>query len=204
VTVKAVHVGDTFFSNTCTTAGTGTPDDTKTATGGPPNFTATLNLSPPTSFTFGQARCYDIGATVTNSCGTTASAKKSMYLASFACTGYPYPVFHDVRRGVAWESDLQVEGGRVQLVVNGSAVSYPEVGRAYGMGAFVDGPNRVEATLVESRGKAGVWRFKFLASQSVTNLRVIAGDAVDITDSSISFRFKGAPGERVAFMFEQR
>jgi hypothetical protein len=107
---------------------------------------------------------------------------------------------------MAWESDLQVEGGRLQVVVNGSAVSYTEAGRAYGMGAFVDGENRVEATLVDGRGRAGVWRFNFLASQSVAagSLRVIAGDAVDVSGSSISFRLKGTPGERVAFVFAQR
>ncbi|HET6900064.1 MAG TPA: PKD domain-containing protein [Vicinamibacteria bacterium] len=205
VTVKGVHTGDTFFSNTCVAAGPQTTDDTKTATGGPPTFTATLTLTPPSSF--GQAKCYDIGATVTNSCGTTANASKSMYVASTGCPPtYPYPVFHDVRRGMAWESDLQVEGGRLQLVVNGSAVSYPEQGRGYGMGAFVDGENRVEATLVEGRGKAGVWRFNFLASQSIAagSLRVIAGDAVEVGGSSISFRLKGTPGERVAFTFEQK
>lgn len=206
VTVKAQHTGNTSFSNTCTGPGTGTPDDTQTATGGPPNFSATVHLSPPSSFFFGQSKCYDIGATVTNSCGTSVNATKSMYLAATSCTAYPYPVFHDVRRGMAWESDLQVEAGRLQLVVNGSAVSYPGVGRAYGMGAFVDGTNHVEATLVDGRGKAGVWRFNFLASQSIAagSLRVIAGDAVEISGSSISFRLKGTPGERVAFEFEQR
>jgi hypothetical protein len=206
VTVTGVHTGDTSFSNTCVAAGAQTLEDTKTATGGPPNFTATLNLTPPAT-TFGVSKCYDIGATVKNSCGASASSKTTMYLSQFGCPPmYPYPVFHDVRRGMAWESDLQVEGGRLQVVVNGSAVSYTEAGRAYGMGAFVDGENRVEATLVDGRGRAGVWRFNFLASQSVAagSLRVIAGDAVDVSGSSISFRLKGTPGERVAFVFAQR
>jgi PKD domain-containing protein len=204
VIVKGVFVGTTNNSNTCNPV-TPIQEDSKTATGSAPNFSATLTLQNPTGG-FGMTKCYDLGATVTNSCGAQASSKVSMYLAGFACTGYPYPVFQDVRRGLAWESDLQVEGGRLQLVVNGSAVSYPEAGRAYGMGVFVDGPNHVEATLVDGRGKAGVWRFNFLARQAVAagSIRVVAGEAVDMSESSITFRLKGTPGERIAFTFDKR
>jgi hypothetical protein len=203
VTVKGVFVGTTNNSTTCNPV-TPVQEDSKTATGSAPNFSATLTLQNPTGG-FGMTKCYDLGATVTNSCGGQASSKVSMYLAGFACTGYPYPVFNDRRQGLPWESDLQVEGGRLQLVVNGSAVSYPETGRAYGMGAFVEGTNRVEATLVEGRGKAGVWRFNFLAPQAVAagSIRVLAGEAVTMSESSITFRLKGTRGERIAFTFDK-
>jgi len=205
VIVKGVWVGNTNNSTTCNALKTFVTEDSKTATGSAPNFSATLTLQNPTG-PFGQTKCYELGAMVTNSCGAQASSSVSMYLAGFACTGYPYPVFQDVRRGLAWESDLQVEGGRLQLVVNGSAVSYPDAGRAYGMGAFVDGTNHVEATLVDGRGKAGVWRFNFLTSQAIAagSIRVVAGEAVAVSESSISFRLKGTPGERIAFTFDKR
>ena len=109
-------------------------------------------------------------------------------------------------RGAAWESDLSVEGGRLQVIMNGSAVTYPEAGRAYGMGAFVEGAIRVEATLVDGRGKAGQWRFDFLDSQAIApgSLHVVAGDVVSIAGGSITFRLKGTPGERIAFTFEKK
>ena len=110
------------------------------------------------------------------------------------------------REGVdGWSSDLDVEGGRLQLVVNGSAASYPDRGRAYGIAAFVDGANRVEATLVDGKGKAGVWRFEFLGAEGVDgSIRVLAGDVVTVAATSISFRLKGTPGERIAFTFDKK
>jgi hypothetical protein len=201
VKVRGVYTGNSF-GGVCTPV-PNVQEDEQTATGGPPTFNATLNLVPPISF----PKCYKIEAGAQNNCGQTSLTSINITRATFGCPpGYPYPVFHDLRRGLAWESDLQVDGARLQLVVNGSAVSYPETGRAYGMGAFVFGANHVEATVVDGRGKAGVWKFNFLAPQSIAaeSLRVIAGDAVEISGSSISFRLKGTPGERVAFTFEQR
>jgi hypothetical protein len=198
VTVNAVYKGDTFA---CTPAGP-TQEDSKTATGGPPTFSATLNVNAPGVV----LKCYDIGATVTNSCGLKSSAKVTFYNATSTCSFYPYPYFRDVRRALAWSSDLDIEGGRLQLVVNGTATSYPGVGRAYGMAGFVDGPNHVEAMLVEGRGKAGSWRFEFLSSQAIApgSIRVVAGDVASVAASSVSFRLKGTPGERIAFTFEKK
>jgi hypothetical protein len=126
------------------------------------------------------------------------------YLAPFGC--YPYPVAHDVRRALAWSSDLDVEGGRLQVIVNGSSAAYPGTGRAYGMAALADGTNRVEATVVDGRGKPGQWRFDFLAPQAIApgSVRVVAGEVVEISGATITFRLKGTPGERVAFTFDKR
>jgi hypothetical protein len=106
---------------------------------------------------------------------------------------------------MAWSSDLDVEGGSLQVIVNGSAAAYPGRGRAYGMSAFVDGANRVEATLVDGKGKAGMWRFEFLGSEGVGgSIRVLAGDVATIASTSITFRLSGTPGERIAFTFEKK
>src|SRR6266545_2203798 len=204
VTVKGIFVGTTFFSNTCTPV-TPVQEDSQTATGGPPTFTATLNVTPPSAF--GTGKCFDITATATNSCGQQASNTVNIFVAGFGCPPtYPYPVFQDVRRGLTWQSDLQVEGGRLQLIVNGSQVSYPDAGRAYGMAALVEGTNRVEATLVEGRGKAGVWRFELYGALAIVpgSLRVIAGDVVALAGSSATFRLKGTPGERIALTFDKK
>jgi hypothetical protein len=198
VTVKAVYRGDTYF---CTPAGPVTEDGPKAATGGPPSFGTTLTLSPPSSL----LKCYDIGAVVTNSCGLQSSAKVTFYNAMSTCSFYPYPYFRDVRGALAWSSDLGVEGGRLQLIVNGSA-SYPDAGRGYGMAAFSDGQNHVEATLVEGRGKAGLWRFDFMGSRAIApgSIRVLAGDVASVAASSVTFRLNGIPGERIAFTFDKK
>jgi hypothetical protein len=202
VVVKGVYDHD--FSGgstgTCSIAAGPTTEDTQPATGGPPVFAATLNLIPPGTL---PPKCYQIGALVTNSCGNSNSAAVQFILASNGC--FPYPYAKDVRRALAWSSDLGVEGGRLQVIVNGTSASYPEAGRAYGMAALVDGPNHVEATLVDGKGKAGLWRFEFLSSQAVAgSLRVVAGDVVTLGATSVTFRLGGNPGERIAFTFDKK
>ncbi len=92
------------------------------------------------------------------------------------------------------------------MIVNGSTASYPQSGRSYGIAAFVDGQNRVEATLVEGKGKAGLWRLEFLNSQAIAagSIHVVAGDVVTITESALTFRFNGTTGERIAFTFDKK
>jgi hypothetical protein len=196
VFLKAVHNGDT---SACTPVPP-TVEGSGPATGGPPNFSATLTLNAPGVV----AKCYDIGAIVTNSCGMQSSASITYFNAPSSC--YPFPYFRDVRRALAWSSDLEVEGGRLQLVVNGTAASYPGAGRAYGMAAFSDAQNHVEATLVEGRGKAGLWRFDFMSSQAIApgSIRVVAGNIASVAASSITFHLTGTPGERIAFTFDKK
>jgi len=185
----------------CSNTGAVQEGGTVTATGGPPTYTASLNVTPG----FAQPKCYRIDAVATNNCGQSATASGNYQQANYFCTG-GYPTFNDVQRALAWESDLGLEGGRLQLVVNGAAVSYVETGRAYGMGAISEGANHVEATLVEGSGKAGQWTFNFLAAQAIApgSIRVIAGDALSVSESSITFRLKGTPGERIAFTFDKQ
>jgi len=198
VVVKGVH--DHFYSAGSCSIGTGpVTEDTQTATGTSP-FNATLTLIAPPIST--PPKCYTIGATATNSCGNSANTSVQIILAN---TCYPIIAARDMKKAMAWSSDLDVEGGQLQVIVNGSAASYPGRGRAYGISAFVDGANRVEATLVDGKGKAGVWRFEFLGAEAVGgSIRVLAGDVLSIASTSITFRLKGAPGERIAFTFEKR
>jgi len=200
VTVKGVYDHD-YVSGSCSVAAGPVTESTQTATGSAPNFTATLTLNNPPIST--PPKCYQVGAIATNSCGTAASTSVQIILAN-SC--YPVIAARDVKESLAWSSDLDVEGGQLQVIINGSATSYPGAGRAYGMGALIDGPNHVEATLVEGKGKAGLWRFEFLSSQAIASgsIRVLAGNAVTVGASAITFRLKGTPGERIVFTFDRK
>ena len=75
---------------------------------------------------------------------------------------------------------------------------------SYGRSALAEGENRVEATLVAGDGRPGLWRFDLVDGLAVGNIRVLAGDAVSVTTSAVTFRLQGTPGERVAFTFVKK
>jgi hypothetical protein len=156
-------------------------------------FTTTLTLS-------NSGACYKVTAQATSVCGSVTSAPS--YVSDFGC-----PSFSEVAAGQerlsGWSSDLSVEGGRLQVIVNGAAPAFPERGRAFGTASLVNGENRVEAVLVESAGKAGLWRVDLSPAESVVegSLRVISGEAVLLGASSATFRLSGREGERIVFTF---
>jgi hypothetical protein len=89
------------------------------------------------------------------------------------------------------------------VVINGAAPAFPGRGRGTGIANLVNGENRVEAILVESAGKAGLWRIDFNPSDSIAegSFRVISGEAVLLGASSATFRVNGREGERIVFTF---
>jgi hypothetical protein len=98
-------------------------------------------------------------------------------------------------------SDLVAPGAAGQVVVNGEA-AFPREGRSPLAVRARSGENRVEATLVESRGP-GTWRFDLegLAGLRPESLRVVAGDVLQVGGGAIAFRLRGRPGERLVFTF---
>jgi len=156
-------------------------------------FSTTLTLS-------NNFNCYKVTAQATGVCGSTTSAPS--YVEDFGC-----PRFSGVAAGqeriAGWSSDLTVEGGRLQVIVNGGAPAFPERGRAFGTSSLVNGENRVEAVLVETAGKPGLWRIDLNPPESVVegSLRVISGEAVLLGASSATFRLSGREGERIVFTF---
>ncbi|PYQ25533.1 MAG: hypothetical protein DMF81_01930 [Acidobacteria bacterium] len=106
-------------------------------------------------------------------------------------------------RRVAWSSELDLEGGSGQVVVNGEAAAFASRGRSSGAVQGRRGLNRVEAQVVEAAGRPGTWRFELdtTASLQAGSVRVIAGEVALVTESAIVFRLKGKPGERVVFSF---
>jgi PKD domain-containing protein len=120
---------------------------------------------------------------------------------TYGCGG-----FRAARGTVGWSSDLAVEGGRLQLALNGSSPAFPGRGRGYGTAHLRDGENRVEAVLIDSAGKPGLWRFDLMSSQAVVpgSIRVLSGDVVQTAADYVTFRLSGKTGERVMFVFQKK
>ena len=144
--------------------------------------------------------CYRITADATGCGGNTTSAPGFTF--GSACT-FNASDGPGQQRIAGWSSDLSVAGGRLQVVVNGAAPTFPGRGRATGIANLVNGENRIEAVLVESAGKAGLWRIDFNPPESIAegSLRVISGEAVLLGASSATFRLSGREGERIVFTF---
>jgi hypothetical protein len=130
---------------------------------------------------------------------------------TFSIPGAPASSSNEVRvqsldrRPATWVSQLDVVGGRGQVVLNGSDALFPVAGRAPLSVRPRSGGNRVEAQLVQGQGRAGLWRFELAGDRTVAgSLRVIAGEVALVTGDVVVFRLKGQPGERVVFTFTGR
>jgi hypothetical protein len=109
------------------------------------------------------------------------------------------------QRPATWVSQLDVPGGRGQIVLNGSEALFPAAGRVPLSARPRPGDNRVEAQLVQAQGRAGLWRFELAPDTMVAgSLRVIAGQVALVTGDAVVFRLKGQPGERIVFTFRSR
>jgi hypothetical protein len=106
-------------------------------------------------------------------------------------------------RRVAWASELDLDGGSGQVVVNGETAAFATRGRSAGAALGRRGVNRIEAQVVEAAGRPGTWRFELGTTGSLESgsLHVIAGEVALVTENAIVFRLKGRPGERVVFSF---
>ena len=102
---------------------------------------------------------------------------------------------------LTWESTLDVEAGRGQVVVDGQSVRYQERGREEARIGERPGPRHVVAHLVSAKGRPGTWTFRLTAAVP-GSLRPVAGDVLQVTPDQITFRLAGQPGERVVFTFE--
>jgi len=108
------------------------------------------------------------------------------------------------RTGLSMQTVLAVPAAQGQVVVNGSAALFQEVGRRQSAVETRPGPNSVEATLVQAQGRPGTWRFEMNGLFEPGSFRVIAGDVALLTSEAIVFRLAGRPGERVVFSFRAR
>jgi hypothetical protein len=103
--------------------------------------------------------------------------------------------------GVFLRSLLNVPGARAELVVDGR----PLPAGAGEVSVRIDaerGTVMVEGVVRAATGP-GQWRFD-VGPEGVEpgGLRPLAGDAVQVTPGSLTFRLQGRPGERVAFQIQ--
>ena len=108
------------------------------------------------------------------------------------------------RKELAWLNELNVPGAVGQVLINGATTVLFNQGIYNATVPVQDGENRVQAQIMSSTGRPGTWRFSFPAVESFLrrSFRVIEGQAVDITEHSITFRLRGEPGEKVQFTFQ--
>jgi hypothetical protein len=113
------------------------------------------------------------------------------------------PASASASRRIAWATELDLDGGSGQVVVNGEAAAYAARGRSAGAAVGRRGVNRIEAQVVEAAGRPGTWRFELDTTGSLQagSVRVIAGEVALLTENAVVFRLKGRPGERVVFSF---
>jgi hypothetical protein len=146
--------------------------------------------------------CYGITVVAQNSCGNSASDGPKYTFNNCGGSSAFSSLRKNEPRSTVWSSDLSIEG-RLQVVVNGASPAFPGRGRGFGSARLVDGENRVEAVVVESAGKGGLWRIDLKPSEAILagSLRVISGEAVQVGPASATFRLSGHQGERIVFTF---
>jgi hypothetical protein len=178
-------------------------DEASTQVSGPgPTYSTTFKVG-----VIGSKDCYRIKARAFSSCSSaTANAApvEPITVDTTITMCGTSSLSKDDRAAARWSSDLSVDKGQLQMTINGGAVSYADRGRSYGASALAEGENRIEATLVAGDGKPGLWRFDVVDGPAVGHIRVLAGDAVSVTGSAVTFRLQGTPGERVAFVLVRK
>ncbi len=146
---------------------------------------------------------YSIGAQAEDNCGNLSKdSVKFVRLIGRGCDVRPAAA-GPRGNAASWVSELSVQGGRGQVVVDGTDAVFPAGGVETFTAAAGPGTHRFEATLVDSAGRPGSWRFDLTALRGVPgSLKVVAGEAAVAGPSTIVFRLKGRPGERVVFSVE--
>jgi hypothetical protein len=102
------------------------------------------------------------------------------------------------------QSRLEIAGGRGQMIVNGTSVFFQQDGVSVQSEAAREDGNRVEGIVVSSDGRPGTWRFDLSSGYEPGSLVVVAGQARQVTPSSVVFQLSGKAGERLVFAFKKR
>jgi hypothetical protein len=101
-----------------------------------------------------------------------------------------------------WESDLSVDGGRGQIVIDGASVRYQDQGLQQDNLPAGSGQRQIVAQLVAAKGRPGTWTFRLPGVARPGSVRPLSGNASSVTGDSIAFRLAGTPGERLVFTFQ--
>ena len=146
---------------------------------------------------------YLMFATASNACGAPPVTTPPHHFFDQDSCGCPC-TFLERAQGLraAWSAELSPENARLQLVVNAESPIFLSYGTASGTARLVEGENRVDAVLVEA-ARPGRWRFELRETDAVQpgSLRVLSGEVLQLGPTSVVFRLRGTPGERIAFTF---
>jgi hypothetical protein len=102
-----------------------------------------------------------------------------------------------------WTAQLEASGSAGRVSLNGALLANGP-GKQEGSAQASRQENRVDAELVQGGSRPGLWRFDFSAGVAPGSVRVLAGDAVEVSDNAVVFRIAGTTGERVGFVFRPR
>jgi hypothetical protein len=105
---------------------------------------------------------------------------------------------------LTFTSDLDLEDGQGQIVVDGAIATFQSRGSQPGAIDAPPGAHRVEATVVSAAGRPGTWRFRLAGAVAPASLRVVAGVVLSSSAEELLFRVSGKPGERILFVFRVR
>lgn len=106
--------------------------------------------------------------------------------------------------GITFTSDLDLEDGQGQIVVDGAIATFQPRGSQPGAIDSTPGSHRVEATVVSAAGRPGTWRFRLAGAVAPGSLRGVAGVVLSSSAEEILFRVSGKAGERILFVFRVR
>jgi hypothetical protein len=162
-----------------------------------PRFEASWTLPP----CMGPQDRWYVYAEAVDGCDRTTVERVRVRRRSDSCQAAALGPDH-ARPVLVWASEMDVPGGRGQVVGNGAEAAFPGPGRSDVHLVPRRGVHRVEALLVQGAGP-GTWRFT-LASGALRpgSLKVLAGEAVAVGPDAVAFRLRGRAGERVAFGYE--
>jgi hypothetical protein len=154
---------------------------------------------PPFSVVWDDAQscqCYELVANAVDNCGNERQES------NFFCTFDTCSKSVDRVAELTWISDFGVPGATAQLVLNGANAFFPASGRGTGRAILKAGEQRLEGQLVGG-GRPGTWRIELSGESAIArgSIKVLAGDAIAVEGSSVTFRMQGRPGERVVITF---
>jgi hypothetical protein len=143
---------------------------------------------------------FDLTAEAVDNCGNKTTSKA---VNIFISCGGELPGETQSLRSIQWSSQLEAAGSAGRVSLNGSLLASGP-GKQQGAARAKRDDNRVDGEVVQGGSRAGLWRFELSEGVAPGSVRVLAGDALEVSDSAVVFRIGGTTGERVSFVFRPR
>jgi hypothetical protein len=143
---------------------------------------------------------FDLDAVAKDNCGNTATSTPKVSVTIF-CPEVPSQL--ESIRSLHWSSQLQAAGSAGRVSLNGGLIAIGP-GKQEGVAQTRHDENRVDGEVVQGGSRPGLWRFDFSEGVAPGSVRILAGDALEVSDDAVVFRLGGTTGERVSFTFRPR